>query len=401
LFCKEIFLTKHFNQPSLCEFIFIRIENNKGMKMKLNLDLIQTPTLILNKEQAKRNIQRMADKAAVRDIRFRPHFKTHQSALIGEWFRDAGVTEITVSSFAMAEYFADNGWKDILIAFPVNLREIDQIRSLADRIHLGLLVDMEDSIKKLQESIHVAVDIWIKIDTGLKRAGVWWEDVRNVEKIIKHTKKAPKFYLKGLLTHAGQTYVSNSRDEVLELYQESNFRMNHLRDQLNEKGFQNLELSVGDTPGCWLSTDLGQVDEIRPGNFLLFDAEMMQLGVCHPSEIAASVACPIVSIFPHRQEIVIYGGAVHLSKETIVGSNPAVFGYAVFSPDSASWEINPGNFVRSLSQEHGVVKLHDEYINKVRIGDLIYIVPVHSCLVVDALGKFVSFEGDVIHTRVG
>jgi D-serine deaminase-like pyridoxal phosphate-dependent protein len=376
------------------------LKKNKGMKMNINLDMIRTPTLLLNEAQSKRNIQRMADKAAVRNIRFRPHFKTHQSVQIGEWFRDAGVTRITVSSVSMAEFFTEHGWEDILIAFPVNLREIDQIRSLADRIHLGLLVDMEESIKEIQKTIREEIDVWIKIDTGLNRAGVWWEDIRKVEKIIKHVKNPRNIHIRGLLTHAGQTYASNSRNEILDLYQESNYRMNQLRNQLNKKGFKSLELSVGDTPGCWLSADLGQVDEIRPGNFLLFDAEMMQLGVCHPSEIAACVACPIVSIIPRRQEIVIYGGAVHLSKETLAGSNPPIFGFAVFAPDSSLWEIDPGNYVRSLSQEHGVVKLNDEGMNKVRVGDLIYIIPVHSCLVVDALGKFMSFEGNVIHARV-
>ena len=368
--------------------------------MKINIDIVKAPAIILNDEQAKKNLHRMVDKAAVKNIRFRPHFKTHQSAEIGEWFRNAGVSAITVSSVAMAEYFADHGWKDILIAFPVNIREIENICILAERIHLGLLVDMEESIKRLGGVIKNDIDIWIKIDTGMRRAGVWWENNRQVEKLIKLIGQFSYLRLRGLLTHAGQTYHSSSRDEILELYQESNYRMYKLRDHLIEKGIQNLELSVGDTPGCCLSDDLGQVDEIRPGNFLFFDAMMMQLGVCRYDEIAVCVACPIVSAYAHRQEIVIYGGAVHLSKEMIENSNPPVYGYAAFSPDSSSWEINPKNYVRSLSQEHGVVKLCEDEFSKARIGGLIYIIPVHSGLVVEALGKYVTLGGDMIETRM-
>ena len=99
---------------------------------------IKTPTLILNQKQAKKNLLTMAKKASKQNIRFRPHFKTHQSAQIGKWFRDAGVTQITVSSVSMAEYFAKNGWTDILIAFPDNIREIERIRALAKSVHLGL-----------------------------------------------------------------------------------------------------------------------------------------------------------------------------------------------------------------------------------------------------------------------
>ena len=97
------------------------------MHREIDKASIQTPTLILNEEQAKKNLMVMGKKASTQNIRFRPHFKTHQSAQIGEWFRDAGVTQITVSSAAMAEYFIENGWKDILIAFPVNIREIGKI----------------------------------------------------------------------------------------------------------------------------------------------------------------------------------------------------------------------------------------------------------------------------------
>ena len=63
------------------------------------------PTLLLNQERALRNIERMAQKAKQSGVCFRPHFKTHQSAVIGEWFKAFGINKITVSSIDMAEYF--------------------------------------------------------------------------------------------------------------------------------------------------------------------------------------------------------------------------------------------------------------------------------------------------------
>ena len=59
---------------------------------------IQKPTLVLNEERARANITRMAEKARANGVRLRPHFKTHQSAAIGDWFEAAGVRCITVSS---------------------------------------------------------------------------------------------------------------------------------------------------------------------------------------------------------------------------------------------------------------------------------------------------------------
>jgi len=65
------------------------------------MEIIQ-PTLVLNKTRCLQNIELMAEKAKRHKLSFRPHFKTHQSAEIGSWFRMFGVDKITVSSVNMA-----------------------------------------------------------------------------------------------------------------------------------------------------------------------------------------------------------------------------------------------------------------------------------------------------------
>jgi D-serine deaminase-like pyridoxal phosphate-dependent protein len=52
---------------------------------------INKPTLVIDKAICMSNIQYMVEKAQKHHLKFRPHFKTHQSATIGNWFRDAGV----------------------------------------------------------------------------------------------------------------------------------------------------------------------------------------------------------------------------------------------------------------------------------------------------------------------
>ena len=107
----------------------------RGAVLTMKLDsLIEKPTLLLDKARALNNIERMAGKAARSEVRLRAHFKTHQSAEIGQWFRPYGVSTITVSSVDMALYFAEHGWNDITIAFPVNLRQIRTINMLARQV---------------------------------------------------------------------------------------------------------------------------------------------------------------------------------------------------------------------------------------------------------------------------
>ncbi|MFP4059012.1 MAG: hypothetical protein ACLFUC_00845 [Bacteroidales bacterium] len=63
---------------------------------------ITSPTLLIDEQKCRANIEKMALRAQKNKVLFRPHFKTHQSATIGNWYRDHGVTAITVSSVKMA-----------------------------------------------------------------------------------------------------------------------------------------------------------------------------------------------------------------------------------------------------------------------------------------------------------
>jgi len=300
----------------------------------------------------------------------------------------------------MAAYFAEHGWKDILIAFPVNLREIEEINQLTGRIHLGLLLESLESLHGLAEGLDGQADIWIKVDTGMWRAGIWWQDREAITMLARQVCDISYLNLRGLLTHAGQTYHADSPQAIRSMYAKSCRVMNELRENLADRDIKGLEISVGDTPGCWLSIDLGAVDEIRPGNFVFFDAMMMDLGVCEVENIAVVVACPVVASHAWRNEVVIYGGAIHLSKEMIERDGQRIYGYAAF-PREASWQFtSKENRVISLSQEHGVVRLSDTDFPRVHVSDLLYILPVHSCLAVAALGKILTLQGKGITTLV-
>ena len=113
--------------------------------------MITKPTLILDEDKCKLNIANMFARAQQHQTELRPHFKTHQSLEIGHWFKDVGVTKITVSSLDMAAYFAAD-WNDITVAFPVNILEIDTINDLASKITLNLLVESIDSLLKTIKS---------------------------------------------------------------------------------------------------------------------------------------------------------------------------------------------------------------------------------------------------------
>lgn len=352
---------------------------------------IKKPTLLADWQKCLHNIHSMAAKAKNHNLQFRPHFKTHQSAMVGEWFRAEGVKAITVSSVSMAEYFADHGWHDITIAFPVNLREMDEISRLAKKIALNLLLDSVDVALCLQKELKEAAGVFIEVDTGSKRSGIEASDLPGIEKLVESLGRSSKTRFRGFLTHAGQTYQVESKAEVLEIHRDSLNKMRRLKEHF---AALNPVISIGDTPSCSLSDDFSGADEIRPGNFVFYDMMQTSIGSCSPEDVAVALACPVVACYPRRSHLVIYGGAIHLSKDFIkMPDGSSSFGRIAKLSDRG-WEVLPvGNEVISLSQEHGIVKLQAEFTNVFHVGDLLGILPVHSCLTAHQQDYYLTLDG--------
>jgi D-serine deaminase-like pyridoxal phosphate-dependent protein len=360
---------------------------------------ISKPTLIIDALRVKANIHRMKAKAEKQQVVFRPHFKTHQSGIVGQWFRKAGVDRITVSSVSMAQYFADHGWKDILIAFPVNLMEIKNINRLAGRIKLYLLLEDASVAAQLDRLLEHGVGIYIKLDSGAGRTGIALDDEGRVLELANQIKASKKLQLKGLLTHAGHFYHQPGGKRVIhEKTQQISRKMKGLKARL---GQDDLILSWGDTPSCSMLDELKGFDEWRPGNFVYYDVMQYHIGSCSLEDIAVAMACPVVAVHPEREEMVIYGGSVHFSSEFIAADEDfRLYGYLVNFTEKGWTEAVAGAWLARLSQEHGIVKLPKELCQQYKPGDLIGILPVHSCITVSAIRQQQDLDGNLIPKMV-
>src|SRR5690606_36687854 len=130
------------------------------------------PSLILDTKKVHANSQAMEQKSKINNEQVRPHFKRHQTHKIREWFRDAGVRAITVSSLKMASDLALDGWKDITVAFPVNVLEADAINKLAEQVSLRVLVVSEEAIHLLAPKLTQKNGMYIELDPGYGRSGI-------------------------------------------------------------------------------------------------------------------------------------------------------------------------------------------------------------------------------------
>ncbi len=338
----------------------------------------------------------MAQKAILHKLVLRPHFKTHQSAQIAEWFRELGINSCTVSSVKMAEYFANAGWNDITIAFPVYPFEVEAINALAKRITLNVIFSSASNLMKSVNQLIENIGVFIEIDVGHNRSGLSPDNTREIALMVNQIEGNSSLTFKGFLSHAGHTYKATSTDEVLKIHRDSLSKLTKLKAFWKES-HPDIIVSYGDTPSCSIADEFWGIDEIRAGNFVFYDVMQSQIGSCTTNDIAVAVICPVVDISQDRREAVIHCGAVHLSKDSIKLQNGETSFGMVCSFDGKNWgKPFEDLYVKSLSQEHGVISFPNEFPFKV--GDLVAILPIHSCFTVDLMGDIKLNDGSTIQT---
>ncbi|MCX2743994.1 alanine racemase [Mangrovivirga sp. M17] len=346
------------------------------------------PALLVDKEKVINNVKRMKQKASNLKKDLRPHFKTHQSVEIGDWIRELGVNKIAVSSPQMAEYFARYGWKDILIAFPVNLREMKLINDLGSRIRLGICISDIKVLDQLMEEAKSEIDVWIETDINYYRSGIDYKNKDQAIEVIKRVNEHRYLNFKGLMIHKGDLYI-NDVDQQEKKHIEAIKIIKELKSILRQYS-EDIKVSYGDTPSCSSFDYFEEVDELRPGNFVFYDLMQHTYEACKLNDIAICLSSPVVAVYEDSRRVISYGGAVHLAKDYLPGDEDC-YGKVVKINDS-NWDVDIVGNVYKLSQEHGVIRWAEEH-DLPSPGDVIGILPVHSCHTASAMGCYYEFNG--------
>lgn len=356
--------------------------------------IIKHPTLLLDEEQCRANIRGMKAKADRYGLKFRPHFKTHQSAYIGKWFREYGVHSCTVSSVRMARYFAGNGWRDILLAFPVNVNALDEINYLASIINFQMMISSADVLERLEKGVKTKMGVRIEINTGQDRTGLAPENIEAIEAIIEMIERHPLLSFTGFYSHPGHTYAARGKEAIQKLYGSMKHDVEMLKNTVSTKHSVR-DITIGDTPGCSVMEDFGPISEMSPGNFVFYDLMQLSIGSCQFDQLAVAMACPVVDVNRNRNEVIIHGGAVHFSKEYIEVDGKKVFAQ-VLKMDQDRWVgLEEGAFLTAMSQEHGIISTKNSaWLRPIQIGDIVYLMPAHSCLTADCMQQYRLTTGD-------
>lgn len=342
---------------------------------------IDTPTVVVDLDVLERNIATWAARMRDRGVGLRPHTKTSKCVPIIQRQVAAGVVGLTVATLGEAEALADAGFDELFQAYPVWAGRPDRarrLRALHERVSLMVGVESVEAAAALGAAVAGAarpLPVLIELDPGLHRSGI---AVGNVVAIARAASDAG-LDVRGAFTFGGHGYATC--DAAPDAGDDEVRTLTAAAELLTAAGFEPTVLSAGSTPTALHSARLPVTDE-RPGTYVFQDAQQVQLGTAAMSEVAMAVAATVVASHADGRFVLDTGS------KAIAADRPA------WAKGHGLLPAYPDAELRSLSEHHCVAWTTGP---RPRVGDVIAVVPNHSCVVVNLVDELTVVQrGEVV-----
>jgi D-serine deaminase-like pyridoxal phosphate-dependent protein len=348
---------------------------------------LPTPAVLVDLDVLERNVARMQERARQAGVKLRPHAKTHKSPEVGRMQLAAGARGLTLAKTSEAEVFADLGFDDIFLGYPiVGADKARRLLALADRIRIAAGVDSVEGAQSLGGVFHAAgrrLPVLLKIDCGFHRVGVAPE---KAVALALRLAELPGLELAGVFTHAGQGYGGRTPEEVASIGREEGRLVGETAEALRAAGLPVGEVSLGSTPTVGAAMAGRGVTECRPGTYVYNDRSQVALGSCLPEDCAMTVLATVVSA-PASDRAVVDSGSKTLSTDPM---RPTPDGYGIV--------VGRQTRVARVSEEHGVLAVAPG--ESFRVGERVRILPNHACAVSNLHDRLSAVRGERVEGRI-
>jgi D-serine deaminase-like pyridoxal phosphate-dependent protein len=371
---------------------------------------LPTPCVLIEDSRVDRNIERMQSAAATRGLRLRPHAKTHKSPALAKRQIARGAVGICCAKLGEAEVFAEAGIQDIRLPYPLNPVNASRVLALLDRTHVSFIVDhpavaigWSDAMKQAGRS----VDMLVKVDVGFHRCGID-PNAPDAAHLVAQVAALPGLTFRGLLSHAGHAYHAGSDAEIQAIASAEARTMAGLAEEVRALGVAVDEISVGSTPTARFSFEQAGLTELRPGNYIYYDRTQVLLGSATWTDCALTVLARVVSK-PAPDRVIFDSGSKTLTTDQARGQTGAVAtGYGAVMTSLDAVTPDPTIVIERLSEEHATARVGGAQpysaatlaARRLEPGDLVRIVPNHSCVVSNLMDAVWLVDGPTVIERI-
>jgi D-serine deaminase-like pyridoxal phosphate-dependent protein len=350
------------------------------------LDVVTTPALTVERARLFANLEAMSARARSLGVDLRPHAKTHKSLAIAALQRDHGATGLTVATLSEAEGFVAAGFDDlVLTAPPVGEWRLERVVALARRARVRVVVDDREVVAALERACRrggVEIGYLWEVDCGVRRFGTPpGETTAELVARVADTTRHCSF--DGLLTFGGHAYAATGRDGLVAAARDEHDAIAETVSALADRGVEVPVRSVGSTPTTHVMESADEITEIRPGNYVFYDATQVALGVVPVERCALSVLATVTSR-PAPDRLILDAGSKALAAERL-SSLSAGFGLV---------EGHPELTVERLYEEQAIVRIDGACT--LAVGARVRVVPNHACAAANLHDRMLILDGGAI-----
>jgi D-serine deaminase-like pyridoxal phosphate-dependent protein len=276
-----------------------------------------------------------------------------------------------------AEAFADAGFEDILITYNIlGPAKLARLAALSARVpRLTVIADSAATVAGYAAAFgpEQPLSVLVECDTGGGRVGV--QSPEAAVELARAVAAAPGLRFEGLLT-----YPPIGGAAAVEAFFSATMAA------LAEAGLPCPVRSNGGSPDFFSAHLVPSATEHRAGTYVYNDRSLVRAGHCGREDLAMHVLATVVSR-PMPDRAVIDAGSKALTSDLL--------GFA----DHGEIEGLAGARIVGLSEEHGVVDLTAVEGRRPEVGEMVRIVPNHTCVVTNLFDRMVFHRGGVV-TRV-
>jgi D-serine deaminase-like pyridoxal phosphate-dependent protein len=325
---------------------------------------LQTPCLVVDREVLEVNLVGMAARARDHGVALRPHAKTHKCYEIARRQLALGAVGLTVATVGEAEVFADGGFTDLFIAYPLWASGVRgaRLRALADRVTLQVGADSAEGVELLARALAgTDAEIVVEVDSGQHRSGVAPEQAGQIAAAAHRCGLG----VSGVFTFPGHSYQPGQRNRAA---MDETHALQEAEAALQRVGIAVSVRSGGSTPTAAL-VDGGGLTEMRPGVYVFNDAQQVELGAADWPAVALTAAATVVS--RHGRDLIVDAGSKVLGAD-----QPA------WAPGAGRLPDHPHARIDALSEHHATITFADN-TPLPELGSVVRIAPNHVCAAVN------------------
>ena len=355
--------------PVMQSFTCARHNVSMTQALPLPADLV-TPCLVVDRDVLERNLVAMADRVRDQNVALRPHAKTHKCVEIARRQLALGASGLTVATVGEGEIFADAGFTDLFIAYPVWAagERGRRLRALAERVALRVGADSNDGVEVLARAlVGTQAEVVVEVDSGHHRTGVDPERAGDIAVVAQRL----GLTVAGVFTFPGHSYGPG---QVRPAAADEGGALQRAGAAVRRAGVGADLRSGGSTPTAALVEPQG-LNETRPGVYVFNDAQQVELGSADWDSVALTAAATVVS--RHGSSVVLDAGSKVLGADRLA-----------WATGNGRLPDHPEARVTALSEHHATVAFPADAVLP-ELGSTVRVAPNHVCTAVNLADVFV------------